>query len=271
MKNNQLKSKKNEQCCAMCIKLIKSHHGQKRAHPLTWKEQTEQEVHMLLSDIIGPVMVGPSSSHTAGAVRIGNVARRLLAERVASARITLHGSFRATGRGHGTDRAIVAGLLGMHVDDSRIPDSFEIAEKEGLDFSLTGADLGDSFHPNTAKIDLTGVSGTELEVVASSVGGGRIRVVQIDGLDVSFSGECPTLIVQNVDQPGHVAEVTSMLEHKSVNIAAMQLVRENRGGKAAMVIECDQEIPAEAVKWLTRLEGVIKVIYLSMEEPESGV
>jgi L-serine dehydratase len=221
---------------------------------------------MLLSDIIGPVMVGPSSSHTAGAVRIGNTARRLLGERVVSADIYLHGSFLATGRGHGTDRAIVAGLLGMNVDDERIPQSFDLAQKGGLRFTFSGIDLGDGCHPNTVKLVLQGESGRELEVVASSIGGGRIRVVQIDGLTVSFSGEYPTLIVQNADQPGHVAEVTSMLQHKSVNIADMQLTRQSRGGKAAMVLECDQEIPEEGLKWLQHVEGVSKVIYLSLKD-----
>ncbi|MEE8885853.1 MAG: L-serine ammonia-lyase, iron-sulfur-dependent subunit beta [Eubacteriales bacterium] len=222
---------------------------------------------MVLTDIIGPVMVGPSSSHTAGAVKIGNVSRRLLAEPVVSAEILLHGSFLATGKGHGTDRALVAGLLGMKVDDPRIPDSFAIAQKLGMDFSIGGTDLGDEFHPNSVKLNLTGKGGKQLEIIASSIGGGQIRVVQIDGLDVNFSGDFPTLIVHNIDQPGHVAEVTTMLEHKSVNIATMQLSRLSRGGNAVMVLECDQEIPPEAISWLTRVEGVLKVTYLSLTEP----
>lgn len=222
---------------------------------------------MVLTDIIGPIMVGPSSSHTAGAVRIGIVSRKLLAEEVASAKILLHGSFLATGRGHGTDRAIVAGLLGMKVDDPRIPHSFEIARKRGLDFSIGGIDLGDAYHPNSVKMYLKGRQGKELEIIASSIGGGQIRIVEIDGLAVNFSGDFPTLIVHNIDQPGHVAEVTSMLEHKSVNIATMQLNRINRGGNAVMVLECDQEVPREAIRWLAHLEGVIKVTYLSLIDP----
>lgn len=218
---------------------------------------------MNLLDIIGPVMVGPSSSHTAGAVKIGRVCRKLLDENVKKAEIYFHGSFLATGKGHGTDKALIAGLLGMQVDDPEIPNSFEIARKEGMDFSLSGIDLGD-VHPNSVKMNLTGASGRTLEVVAASIGGGRIQICELDGLTANFSGDYPTLIVHNIDQPGHVTEVTSMLAHKSVNIATMQLYRASRGGNAVMVIECDQEVPREALKWLERMEGILKVTYLSL-------
>lgn len=221
---------------------------------------------MNLFDIVGPVMVGPSSSHTAGAVRIGRIARKLLGEEVASAKILLHGSFRTTGKGHGTDKALVAGLLGCDVDDTRIPDSFEMAKERNMEISFGVIDLGETAHPNSVKMKLKGVTGKELEIVASSVGGGRIMVNELDGLTANFSGDYPTLIVHNVDQPGHVAEVTSMLQHKSVNIATMQLYRSSRGGNAVMVIECDNEVPAESVEWLARLEGVNKVTFYSREE-----
>lgn len=218
---------------------------------------------MNLLDIIGPVMVGPSSSHTAGAVKIGRVSRRLLGEDVKEAKIYFHGSFQATGKGHGTDKALVAGLLGMQVDDSNIPESFEMAKAAGMEFTIEGIDLGD-VHPNSVKMNLTGASGRTLEVVAASVGGGQIQICELDGLTVNFSGDYPTLIVHNLDQPGQVTEVTSMLAHKSVNIAAMQLYRSARGGNAVMVIECDKEIPIESVEWLEHLEGILKVTYLSM-------
>lgn len=219
---------------------------------------------MTLSDIIGPIMVGPSSSHTAGAVRIGNTVRRLLGEQVKQADIGLHGSFLATGKGHGTDKALVAGLMGLAVDDGRIPESFRLAERSGLAFTFHPVNLGEDAHPNSVEMHLTGITGKTLSVVASSVGGGRIFINRLDGLEVNFSPDYPTLIVHNQDQPGHVAEVTSMLEHKSVNIAAMQLYRETRGGSAVMVLECDSEIPRESLKWLEHLEGVKKVTYLSM-------
>ena len=220
---------------------------------------------MNIFDILGPVMVGPSSSHTAGAVRIGLIARRLLGGQPATAKITLSGSFAATGTGHGTDRALVAGLLGMKPDDIRIPDSFALAVEQGLAFTFDKIELKEA-HPNTAILQLSTAGGRELEVQASSLGGGRIMVNKLDGINVNFNGDSPTLIVHNLDQPGHVAEVTSMLSHKSVNIATMQLYRNHRGGYAVMVIETDQDIPAEALRWLSRLEGVIKVTYLNVEQ-----
>lgn len=220
---------------------------------------------MNIFDILGPVMVGPSSSHTAGAVRIGLIARRLLGGQPATAKITLSGSFAATGTGHGTDRALVAGLLGMKPDDIRIPDSFALAVEQGLAFTFDKTELKEA-HPNTAILQLSTAGSRELEVQASSLGGGRIMVNKLDGINVNFNGDSPTLIVHNLDQPGHVAEVTSMLSHKSVNIATMQLYRNHRGGYAVMVIETDQDIPAEALRWLSRLEGVIKVTYLNAEQ-----
>ena len=229
------------------------------------KRKGRNRKRMNLLDIIGPVMVGPSSSHTAGAVKIGRVSRKLLAEEVADAKIYFHGSFLATGKGHGTDKAILAGLLGMQVDDPRIPESFTMAKESGMSFTLEGIDLGD-VHPNSVKMNLTGKSGRTLEVIAASVGGGQIRICELDGLTANFSGDYPTLIVHNIDQPGHVAEVTSMLAHKSVNIATMQLYRESRGTRAVMVIECDREVPGEAIEWLEHLEGILKVTYLSMLE-----
>ena len=220
---------------------------------------------MNIFDIVGPVMVGPSSSHTAGAVKIGYVSRKLLGENIREVHILLYGSFLATGRGHGTDRAIVAGLLGMLPDDDRVPYSMEEAEKQNMKVTFGEAVLKEA-HPNTAVLQMKGESGRELEVVAASLGGGRIKICMIDGLDANFTAEHPTLIVHNQDQPGHVAEVTSMLSHKAINIATMQLYRDGRGGNAVMILECDKEIPDEAIKWLKHLEGVNKVTYYSMQE-----
>ena len=220
---------------------------------------------MNIFDIIGPVMVGPSSSHTAGAVKIGYIARKLKGEEIAEAEILLYGSFLATGKGHGTNMALVAGLMGMKPDDNRIPDSLNIAKERGMQVTFGVSDLKEA-HPNTAQLRLTGVTGRKLEVVGESIGGSRINIAKIDGIDTNFSGDYPTLVVHNIDQPGHVSEVTSMLAHKSVNIAAMQLYRSNRGGEAVMVVECDQEVPQEGIKWLEKAEGVVKVTYLSLED-----
>lgn len=221
---------------------------------------------MNLFDILGPVMVGPSSSHTAGAVRIGRMARRLLGEGTPqTANIALSGSFAATGRGHGTDRALVAGLLGMQTDDEQIPDSFAIAQEAGMGFSFSRVNLSGE-HPNTARLELVGKSGKALSMTASSLGGGRIMVVEMNGLRANFSGDLPTLIVQNRDQPGHVSEVTSMLAHKGVNIATMQLYRDYPGGNAVMIIETDKAVPDEGLRWLERSEGITRVTFVDAEK-----
>lgn len=216
---------------------------------------------MNLFDILGPVMVGPSSSHTAGAVRIGYVARKLLGEEPRKAEIFLHGSFATTGAGHGTDKALIAGLLGMQPDDMRIAHSFELAEQQGLEFSFGSVILRD-VHPNTAVLRLSGESGRGLEIIASSLGGGRIKVVEIDGIQSGFTAEAPTLIVHNLDQPGLVAEVTALLFQQSINIATMQLYRNQRGGTAVMIIETDQPISQAAVAAFDDIQGIVKVNYL---------
>ena len=159
---------------------------------------------MDIFDILGPVMVGPSSSHTAGAARIGAMARTLLGEEVADAKLHLYGSFAETGKGHGTDRALVAGLLGMKPDDLRIPNAFEEAKKAGLRYTIDEIDLRDA-HPNTAVLELTGKGGRALTVQASSLGGGRIMVNKLDGIEVNFTGESNTLVVRNQDEFGSVA------------------------------------------------------------------
>lgn len=218
---------------------------------------------MNIFNILGPVMVGPSSSHTAGAVRIGYITRMLLGCRPVQVNIGLHGSFAATGKGHGTDRAIVAGLLGMKPDDERIPGSIELAEEEGLQFTIKEVELSDA-HPNTALLHVRGENGEELEVQASSLGGGRIMVNKIDGITINCSGEVPTLIVYNEDRPGIVSKTAFALSEKSVNIAALQLVRDKRGGCGIMVIETDQHVPEESVQLLEEIDGIMKVIYLDV-------
>ena len=211
---------------------------------------------MDIFDLIGPVMVGPSSSHPAGAVRRGYVARKLLGEEPKSARITLHGSFAATGRGHGTDKAIVAGLLGMHPDDERIPRSFELAWEQGLDFSFELRELR-AAHPNTARLDLTGESGKRLSMTGASVGGGRIEVRELDGIALSFSAEKPTLIIRNEDQPGSISIVSAVLANLGINIATFHVNRSSRGGQAIMVIECDSPVPLSTVNTIAAMQGII--------------
>ena len=153
----------------------------------------------------------------------------------------------------------------MKPDDIRIPNALDLANEQGIEIQWGEAVLKDA-HPNTAQLILTGRSGRTLEVIGQSLGGSRINIAEIDGIETNFSGDQPTLVVHNQDQPGHVSEVTSMLAHKGVNIATMQLYRESRGGEAVMVVECDQEIPKEGIDWLTKVEGVNKVTYLSVAE-----
>lgn len=219
---------------------------------------------MNIFDIVGPVMVGPSSSHTAGAVRIGFVSRKLLGEPVKKVQLLLYGSFLATGKGHGTDRALVAGLLGMLPDDERVPFSFEEAQKLEMEFCFGEANLKEA-HPNSVLLKLEGVSGKKLEIIAASLGGGRMKICKIDGYEANFCAEYPTLIVQNLDQPGCVATVTTMLSELGINIATLQLYRDSRGGDAVMVVECDREVPADSICWLEDQKGIDRVTYYSMK------
>lgn len=214
-------------------------------------------------DILGPVMVGPSSSHTAGAARIGLIGRQLFGRQPDKAVVYLHGSFAATGKGHGTDKALIAGLLGMKPDDLRIPHSFEIAKEMGMDFTIEPKDLRDA-HPNTARIIMETNDGKKMVIEAFSIGGGRIRVSKLDGIDVNFSGESNTLIVRNVDEPGRITEVTAALSKEEINIATMQVFREKRGGIAVMVVETDQAVPKSAIESLESKKGIIRVTFLDV-------
>lgn len=220
---------------------------------------------MSIFDIMGPIMIGPSSSHTAGAARIGRIARRLLGKCPARAELLLHGSFAATGEGHGTDKALVAGLLDMAPDDPRLPISFELAREAGMEVTVGRISLQDA-HPNTALLRLSTASGETLEVRGASLGGGRVRIDAIDGLAAAFTGDLPTLIIRNQDRPGQVAEVARVLSHRQVNIATMQLYRDMRGGLAVMVIESDQPIWDTAIQELLALDGIVRVTYLNMTE-----
>lgn len=216
---------------------------------------------MNIFDILGPIMVGPSSSHTAGAVRIGLVARKLLGEKPVFMEMCLHGSFADTGEGHGTDKALVAGMLLMNTDDERIPHSFDIAKQENLQVRKCVVNLKDA-HPNTVLLKVCGENGTKLELVASSLGGGRIKVYELDGMKVEFTGNYPTLIIRNLDKPGPVAHVTARLLENKVNIANMQLYRDSKGGYAAMVIESDDKISKDIIDDLQKMESLVKISYL---------
>ena len=225
---------------------------------------------MRLFDVLGPVMIGPSSSHTAGAARIGYTAQKLLGELPTQADIGLYGSFATTGRGHGTDKALVAGLLGLRPDDPRLPDSFALAAQRGMEFCIHPVELR-SAHPNTAVLKLKSRTGRELSMRAASVGGGRIRVVEIDGVPADFGGDSNTLIIHNQDTPGCIAEVTTCLAMRRINIASMQVFRAGTGDYAVMVLECDSHIPHPLEQQLAMLPGILKVTCLNIDEPEETV
>ena len=217
---------------------------------------------MDILDIIGPIMVGPSSSHTAGAVRIGLVARKLLGSTPVRAELYLHGSFAATGRGHGTDMALIAGLLGFAPDDERIPQSFEYAKKAGLEFRFDTIQLRDA-HPNSVLIKACDADGHSIEVVGASIGGGRREIREFAGMKLRFSADGPTLIVQNRDFPGSVADVSYILSRLNINIATFQVTRNSRGGTAVMVIECDAPIEPDVIERIESMPGIIRAVGLN--------
>ena len=222
------------------------------------------DTEMNLFDIVGPVMIGPSSSHTAGAARIGRVARRLLGEDVAEARVGFCGSFARTWRGHGTDRAVVGGLMDIAADDPRLRDSLEEAKRRGLKITFEEIRLKNA-HPNTVRLILTGASGKKIEVVGASVGGGSIEIREIDGLSLRITAQKHTLIIAHRDTPGIIARVSSLLAGAPVNIATMQVARSAAGGKAMTTMELDELPPNEIIAALRVMKGVESATLLRAE------
>lgn len=209
-------------------------------------------------EVIGPVMIGPSSSHTAGAVRLGRLARAVFGEQPVGARIALHGSFATTGHGHGTDLALVAGLLGFAPDDERIRTADAEARAAGMDVVFSAEDLGE-VHPNTARITMTSRDGRTVVVQGSSVGGADVVLTAIDDFDVQITGDLPVLIVEHQDQPGVIAAVSATLARYGVNIASMEVSRERRGARALMVMETDHQVDDEALAAVAAADGVTSV------------
>ena len=208
-----------------------------------------------LLDIIGPVMVGPSSSHTAGACRIGLLARGLVRGTPESARVELHGSFARTGEGHGTDKAIAGGLLGFRPDDARIREALDIAEREGLVYAFEKTTISEDAHPNTVRITVTRGDQTHI-ALASSIGAGRIVLTEIDGYPVEVNGNLHTTILIAEDRAGSVARIAGILAEEQVNLATMRVTRKERGGDAFMVLECDDPPSERAIDAIERLDWV---------------
>ena len=201
-------------------------------------------------------MVGPSSSHTAGACRLGLLARCLVGGTPERALIELHGSFARTGEGHGTDKAIVGGLMGFRPDDERLRTALEIMDREGLDYRFEKTSLGDEAHPNTVRITLER-GDRKAQMLGASLGAGRILVTQIDGYPVEVSGSSDTIVLVAEDVKGSVARIAGLLADAGLNIATLRLTRKERGGDAFMVIEVDER-PGEEVRDAIRALGWVK-------------
>jgi L-serine dehydratase len=198
-------------------------------------------------DIVGPRMIGPSSSHTAGAAKLSHMAWKIAGGDVKKATLTLYGSFADTGRGHGTDKALIAGVLGLTPDDDRISNAYALAKEKGVSVEIIFSDE-DVEKPNTARIRIESDSGSATEIVGVSVGGGNILITEIDGLSVEFTGEYPTMIVRQIDVPGVITKVTGILAENGINIAFMRVFRHGRREDAYMVIETDQSVPGEVTE-----------------------
>ncbi len=216
---------------------------------------------MNVFDILGPVMIGPSSSHTAGAARIGRITLALLGAPAVKAHILLHGSFAKTYKGHGTDKALIAGIMGMATDDPRIRQAPELAKEQGLAVEIETGDI-DGAHPNTARITLEDAGGRSVCLLGSSVGGGNILVTEINGMEVAVTGQQTTLIVLHRDAPGTIASVTEVMAEAGANICNFRLSRQKRGGEAVMTIEVDGTFGPEINERIKTLDNVFSSIML---------
>lgn len=217
---------------------------------------------MGIFDIVGPVMIGPSSSHTAGAARIGLMARKILKDDPVKADITIYGSFAKTYKGHGTDKALVAGLLGFAADDLRLRQSFAIAKETNLAVAFHRSDE-EVDHPNTVRIALTGKTGKKTEILGVSLGGGRIEIREIDGFPVALNGEEHTLITLHNDQPGIIAQATTIMAIGHINVSNMKVFRSAKNANAVMIVNTDSPVPDEMVRLISNISAIDSVITLS--------
>ena len=215
-----------------------------------------------LFEIMGPVMIGPSSSHTAGAEKLGKAASSIWGGSFDSVEFYLHGSFAKTYKGHGTDKALVAGILGMSADDERLRDSLRIAEESGIKVSFIEADLGE-VHPNTVKIVLKQGDEILLTLMGSSIGGGNILITEIDGSSLKISGQYPVIIATQKDTPGMVSKITGVIAKHQLNIATLEVSRESKGEKATTVVEIDNAPESSIVDELMSIENIISVRVLN--------
>ncbi len=207
-------------------------------------------------DIIGPNMIGPSSSHTAGALRIARLAANMVKKPIKHVTFVLYGSFAMTYKGHGTDRALLAGIMGYDTEDKRIKESFEYAKAEGLSYEFRTNKEEKDVHPNTVDIHITDEEGKETTVTGISVGGGRAEIKKIDGVEIDLSGDYHTVVIKHRDLTGVVAAITHIFSEFSINIAFMKLYRENRGAVAYSIIEADDAIEGAVIEKIEELASV---------------
>ncbi|QAA34628.1 L-serine ammonia-lyase, iron-sulfur-dependent subunit beta [Clostridium manihotivorum] len=213
-------------------------------------------------DIIGPIMIGPSSSHTAGAARLGKVAAAIAGDSIKEVTFLLHGSFSKTYKGHGTDRALVAGILGMEPSDVRLRESIEIAKEKGIKIEFKEKYLGD-VHPNTVKFVIKDNQDNISEITGSSIGGGSIVITEVNGQEVNFTGEYPTVIISHRDVPGAVSKVSAILYNNNVNIAFMSVFRTKKGKTATMIFEVDSLLNEVVINEIKKVEAVDRVIKIN--------
>lgn len=209
-------------------------------------------------DVVGPIMIGPSSSHTAGAAKLSRVARLIVKEPFTHISFGLHGSFAKTYKGHGTDKALVAGALGLSEDSEALADSFKLAKNQGLEFDFYEIEL-EGVHENTVKMTLTMLDGSQNVVVGSSIGGGQIEIIEINGFATNMSLQLPTIVINQYDKKGVISEVSGILAEHSLNIATMKLSRTGKGDRACCIIEIDGEIPEEIEQEIMRNKNIISV------------
>ncbi len=213
-------------------------------------------------DVLGPNMVGPSSSHTAGACAIAYLAQKMKTGILRQVTFTLYGSFAKTYRGHGTDRALLGGIMGFATDDIRIRDSFEIAKEQGIDYHFIINEAETDLHPNTVDIQMTDENGNVMNVRGESLGGGKVRIVRINQVQVDFTGEYNAVIIIQQDKPGVAAHITKCLGDRNVNIAYMRIFRESKGEKAYTIVESDQTLPDDLPKQIKTNSNVMAVMLI---------
>ena len=215
-------------------------------------------------DVMGPNMIGPSSSHTAGAARIAFLAQKMITPPLKKVEFILYGSFARTYKGHGTDRALLGGIMGFSTDDMRIRNSFDIAREQGIDFSFTPNETETDVHPNTVDIHMVNDQGQEMTVRGESLGGGKVRIVEINHVKVDFTGEYSAVIVIQKDRPGVVAHVTKVLSDRGVNIAFMRLFRKAKGEIAYTIVESDGRLPEDIGVTIRQHENIHEVMIVQM-------